>query len=124
MVTLFHVIGGTITLPNPTWGDTEWFESAAIIRRNKGQEILVASDATWNDITRISVTFRFVSATVIGTLLTFLHTSAGYEIVYTDHRADAHNVIILTPANKIAQEGLEICAAGGRRNVSLEMEVV
>lgn len=115
---------GSIVLPNPEFGDSDYNDQMNVVNRSRGGRLLVFS-ASRPTIQRKSWTFRHMSRDKIDALHIFLLANLGTDVAVNDYRGNTFNVIILTPDANTTNEGREMCTTSkGRRSISLELEVV
>jgi len=124
---------GSLVLPNPEFGDSEYNDQKNIVNRTRGGQVLVfpggasfVSGGAARPVTRrISLTWRHLSKTEKAAVHAYLLNNLGTLQAVNDHRSETFNAIILTPDANITAEGREICDGDkGQRSVSLELEVV
>lgn len=92
MITLYHATAGTVTLPDPKFGDNIVTELDMVVKSSTmGKPIVVANNNL--DILRtLQFSIEEVSATVFADLQTFLDATAGLEIIVTTHLGEVWEV--------------------------------
>jgi len=115
---------GSVTLPNPEFGDSEYNDQKNIVNRTRGGQVVMYPSGR-QPTRRRSLTWRHLSKTETDALLVFMLANLGGLLSVNDHRSEVFNAIILTPDANISAEGREVCSTDrGRRSTSLELEVV
>ena len=112
---------GSVTLPDPEYGDSDFYDVKNVVNRSRGGKIIVLYPSRTAQRRR-TLTWRHMSSTEITNLQTFLLANLGAQVTYAGHRGESETVMVLTPDANIAVEGREMCAA--RRSITLELEVI
>lgn len=108
MITLSYS-GTTLTLPAPTWGNTEYFDACTLNRRTQGQTLKIYRYGFWPTIYRFSMTWNNLTKAEALSLDALIQTAIGKEITVIDSKRDIWRVIPLTIDNPVTQSSRGYC---------------
>lgn len=95
----------SVILPAPEFGNQEKYEQTRILRRNRGGELNIFRDSAWPDPTTISYNFTYLTQEQASQLLDFMRQTLGKQILLHDYEGNLHDVVLITPAAAIDQNG-------------------
>jgi hypothetical protein len=95
----------SITLKNPSFGNTISFDRFTEIRRNQNQGLSIAVDKTWPTEVIHNIEILSLSSTQIDDLLNFMDTNRGSSFNYTDQNNISYLVMLKSPSVSTYQRG-------------------
>jgi hypothetical protein len=95
----------TLTLPPPKHSNVNEFDNSRILRRNRGNELILFADPIWPKAERIQYSFETLTETQGKALQSFVSRSLGKTVTLFDLDGHEYDGIIITPEIKLVQAG-------------------
>lgn len=94
----------TLELRNPELNDQRTIDLSRIQRYSIGRELILYRSNNWPKFLSLSYSFRGLKLQQSDNIKTFIKTTLGKEIKFTDYQSQEYKVIITNPREFISEE--------------------